>query len=149
MGSERLVGSQFELGTEHEELVLSPKTGEVVLHLAEASVGQVDKAVDAAEKAFQSWSRTTPAERSGYLLIIADAVERVAEGLAALEALNCGKPYHAVWSDEIPAVIDCYCFFAGAGRNMQGPISAASLPGQPAMIRRHSAGIVCLVATWN
>ncbi|MEN5300075.1 gamma-aminobutyraldehyde dehydrogenase [Brucella sp. TWI559] len=149
MDSEMLIGSQFELGTEHEELVLNPKTGDVVLPLAEASLGQVDKAVEAAEKAFQSWSRTTPAERSGYLLKIADAVERDAEGFAALEALNCGKPYHAVLSDEIPAVIDCYRYFAGAVRNMQGPIAAEYLAGHTSMIRRDPVGIVGSIAPWN
>jgi len=149
MDSEMLIGSQFELGTEHEELVLNPKTGDVVLHLAEASLGQADKAVEAAEKAFQSWSRTTPAERSGYLLKIADAVERDAEGFAALEALNCGKPYHAVLSDEIPAVIDCYRYFAGAVRNMQGPIAAEYLAGHTSMIRRDPVGIVGSIAPWN
>ena len=40
----------------------------------------------------QTWSRTTPAERSALLLKLADAIERDAEAFAALEALNCGKP---------------------------------------------------------
>lgn len=149
MNSEMLIGSQFELGTENEELVLNPKTGDVVLNLPEASLGQVDKAVEAAEKAFQSWSRTTPAERSGYLLKIADAVEKDAEGFAALEALNCGKPYHAVLNDEIPAVVDCYRYFAGAVRNMQGPLAAEYIPGHTSMIRRDPVGIVGSIAPWN
>ncbi|WP_421566152.1 gamma-aminobutyraldehyde dehydrogenase [Ochrobactrum sp. EDr1-4] len=149
MNSEMLIGSQFELGTENEELVLNPKNGDVVLNLPEASLGQVDKAVEAAEKAFQSWSRTTPAERSGYLLKIADAVEKDAEGFAALEALNCGKPYHAVLNDEIPAVVDCYRYFAGAVRNMQGPLAAEYIPGHTSMIRRDPVGIVGSIAPWN
>lgn len=149
MNSEMLIGSQFELGTENEELVLNPKTGDVVLNLPEASLAQVDKAVESAEKAFQSWSRTTPAERSGYLLKIADAVEKDAEGFAALEALNCGKPYHAVLNDEIPAVIDCYRYFAGAVRNMQGPLAAEYIPGHTSMIRRDPVGIVGSIAPWN
>lgn len=149
MNSEMLIGSQFELGTENEELVLNPKTGDVVLNLPEASLGQVDKAVEAAEKAFQSWLRTTPAERSGYLLKIADAVEKDAEGFAALEALNCGKPYHAVLNDEIPAVVDCYRYFAGAVRNMQGPLAAEYIPGHTSMIRRDPVGIVGSIAPWN
>ncbi|MFS2324171.1 gamma-aminobutyraldehyde dehydrogenase [Brucella sp. H1_1004] len=149
MNSEMLIGSQFELGTENEELVLNPKTGDVVLNLPEASLAQVDKAVESAEKAFQSWSRTTPAERSGYLMKIADAVEKDAEGFAALEALNCGKPYHAVLNDEIPAVIDCYRYFAGAVRNMQGPLAAEYIPGHTSMIRRDPVGIVGSIAPWN
>ncbi|MFC7066583.1 gamma-aminobutyraldehyde dehydrogenase [Brucella rhizosphaerae] len=149
MDCEMLIGSQFELGTENEELVLNPKTGDVILNLPEASLGQVDKAVEAGEKAFQIWSRTTPAERSGYLLKIADAVEKDAEGFAALEALNCGKPYHAVLNDEIPAIIDCYRYFAGAVRNMQGPVAAEYIAGHTSMIRRDPVGIIGSIAPWN
>jgi len=149
MNSEMLIGSRFELGTENEELVLNPKNGDVVLKLPEASLRQVDKAVEAAEKAFQSWSRTTPAERSGYLLKIADAVEKDAEAFAALEALNCGKPLHAVLNDEIPAVVDCYRYFAGAVRNMQGPLAAEYIAGHTSMIRRDPVGIIGSIAPWN
>ncbi|MGO8366691.1 aldehyde dehydrogenase family protein, partial [Rhizobium johnstonii] len=85
------------------------------------SLSQVDAAVDAAEKAFKNWSQTTPGERSGYLLKIADAIEKDAAGFAALEALNCGKPSNAVLNDEIPAIVDCYRFFAGAVRNLHAP----------------------------
>lgn len=68
------------------------------------------------------------------MLKIADAVEKDAEGFAALEALNCGKPYHAVLNDEMPAIIDCYRYFAGAVRNMQGPLAAEYIPGHTSMI---------------
>ena len=49
------------------------KTGETIVKLPEASPAQVDAAVDAAAKAFATWSRTTPAERSALLLKLADA----------------------------------------------------------------------------
>ena len=93
MHTQMLIGSRFEAGTETAETILNPKTGETILQLPEASAAQIDAAVDAAEKAFKSWSRTTPQQRSQYLLKIADAIEKDAEGFAALEALNCGKPY--------------------------------------------------------
>jgi len=149
MDSEMLIGSRFEMGTENEERVLNPKTADVVLNLAEASLGQVDRAVEAARKAFVLWSRTTPAERSAYLLKIADAVEKEAESFATLESLNCGKPYHAVLSDEMPAVIDCYRYFAGAIRNMQGPVAAEYVSGHTSMVRRDPIGIVGSIAPWN
>ncbi|MCG3005439.1 aldehyde dehydrogenase family protein, partial [Escherichia coli] len=79
-----------------EEHILNPKTGATIIDLAEASHSQIDAAVDAAERAFTTWSLTTPAERSGYLLRIADAIEKHADDFAALEALNCGKPINAV-----------------------------------------------------
>ena len=88
MDTAMLIGSRFEAGTEMEEAILNPKTGEKILDLPEASLGQIDAAVDAADKAFAGWSRTTPSERAAYLLKIADAIERDAEGFATLEALN-------------------------------------------------------------
>ncbi|MGN6775476.1 aldehyde dehydrogenase family protein, partial [Rhizobium sp.] len=149
MDTQMLIGSRFEAGTETEERVLNPKTGETVLNLPEASLGQIDAAVDAAEKAFMSWSQTTPSQRSAYLLKIADAIERDAEGFAALEALNCGKPINAVLNDEIPAIVDCYRFFAGAVRNLHGPVAGEYLPGHTSMIRRDPIGIVGSIAPWN
>ncbi|MBB3611018.1 gamma-aminobutyraldehyde dehydrogenase [Rhizobium sp. BK602] len=149
MDTQMLIGSRFEAGTETEEHILNPKTGETVLNLPEASLGQIDAAVDAAEKAFTSWSQTTPSQRSAYLLKIADAIEKDAEGFAALEALNCGKPINAVLNDEIPAIVDCYRFFAGAVRNLHGPVAGEYLPGHTSMIRRDPIGIVGSIAPWN
>ncbi len=149
MDTAMLIGSRFEAGTETEEHILNPKTGETVLNLPEASLGQIDAAVDAAESAFRSWSQTTPGERSGYLLRIADAIEKDAQGFATLEALNCGKPINAVLNDEIPAIVDCYRFFAGAVRNLHGPVAGEYLPGHTSMIRRDPVGIVGSIAPWN
>ncbi len=136
MDTQMLIGADFEKGTDAEENILNPKTGETVLHLPEAGLDQIERAVGAAEKAFARWSRTTPAERSGYFLKIADRVEAEAEGFAALEALNCGKPINAVLNDEIPAIVDCYRFFAGAVRCIPGNAAGEYLSGFTSMIRR-------------
>ncbi|PZM08470.1 gamma-aminobutyraldehyde dehydrogenase [Rhizobium tubonense] len=149
MDTAMLIGARFEAGTETEENILNPKTGETVLKLPEASLGQIDSAVDAAEKAFKSWAQTTPSQRSAYLLKIADAIEKDAEAFAALEALNCGKPINAVLNDEIPAIVDCYRFFAGAVRNLHGPVAGEYLPGHTSMIRRDPIGIIGSIAPWN
>jgi aminobutyraldehyde dehydrogenase len=149
MDTNMLIGSRFEAGTETEETILNPRTGEPILLLPEASTAQIDAAVAAAEKAFATWSRTTPSQRAGYLLKIADAIEKDAAGFAALEALNCGKPINAVLNDEIPAIVDCYRFFAGAVRSMQATVSGEYLPGHTSMIRRDPVGIVGSIAPWN
>ncbi|RCW78096.1 gamma-aminobutyraldehyde dehydrogenase [Phyllobacterium bourgognense] len=149
MDTKLLIGSKFEAGTEAEEHVLNPKTGAKIIDLAEAAHGQIDAAVDAAERAFSTWSRTTPAERSGYLLKIADAIEKHADDFAALEALNCGKPINAVRNDEMPAIIDCWRFFAGAVRTLTSPVAGEYLPGHTSMIRRDAIGIVGSIAPWN
>src|SRR5262245_38679026 len=148
-GTHRPIGSRSEKGTETEAPVLDPKTGGTILDLPEASEAQIEAAVAAAEKAFATWSRTTPAQRSGYLLKIADRIAAEAKEFAALEPLNCGKPINAVLNDEIPAVVDCYRFFAGSVRPMPAVGSGEYLPGPTSMILRDSIGIVASIAAWN
>jgi len=149
MDTQMLIGSRFEAGTETEEQVLDPRTGALIKAIPEASQAQIDAAVSAADTAFATWSRTTPAQRSGYLLRIAQAIEDDAEAFAALEALNCGKPINAVRNDEIPAIVDCWRFFAGAVRNMHSTVAGEYLPGHTSMIRRDPIGIVASIAPWN
>lgn len=149
MDTKMLIGSSLETGVEAEENIINPKTGETIMMLPEASMEQIDRAVNAAEHAFQSWSRTTPAERSNYLLKLADRIEAEAEEFVKLESLNCGKPINAVRDDEIPAIVDCYRFFAGAVRCMQGSLAGEYMPGHTSMIRRDPIGVVGSIAPWN
>ena len=78
MQTQMLIGGQMVAGTERDEQILNPRTGELILTLPEASLAQVEQAVAAAEKAFVGWSKTTPAQRSNYLLQIADRIEALA-----------------------------------------------------------------------
>lgn len=149
METQMLIGAHFEVGAETEEQVLDPRTGELIRAIPEASTAQIDAAVAAAGTAFITWSRMTPNQRSGYLLRIAAAIEADAEGFAALEALNCGKPINAVLNDEIPAIVDCWRFFAGAVRNMTATVAGEYLPGHTSMIRRDAIGVVASIAPWN
>ena len=149
LDTQMLIGSKFVEGTESPENVVNPKTEETIVKLPDASPAQVDAAVNAAAKAFQSWSRTTPAERSGLLLKLADAIEKDAEAFATLEALNCGKPRIRVLQDEMPGVVDCFRFFAGAARNMHGVVAGEYMAGFTSMIRRDAIGVVGSIAPWN
>ena len=144
-----LIGSAFEAGQEAAEHILNPRTGGLILELPEASTAQVDRAVTAARKAFEGWSRTTPAERSAALLTIADRIEAEADAFAQLEALNCGKPINAARNDEIPAIVDCFRYFAGAVRCMTGTVAGEYLSGHTSMIRRDPVGVVASIAPWN
>lgn len=146
---ELLIGSAFVVGAETKEKILNPKTGALLTELAEASPAQVDAAVEAASKAFTAWSRTTPAERSRLLLKLADAIESAGEEFATLEALNCGKPRIRVLEDEIPAIADCFRFFAGAARTMHGAVSGEYVANHTSMIRRDPIGVVASIAPWN
>jgi aminobutyraldehyde dehydrogenase len=147
--TELLIDGAFVAGEGEAERVLNPATGELLASLPEASVDQVNKAVSAAHRAFDGWSETTPGERSRLLLRLADAIEARGEEFARLESLNCGKPYARALGDEIPAVADCYRYFAGAARCMSGSIAGEYLAGHTSMIRRDPVGVVGSIAPWN
>ncbi|HEY2446661.1 MAG TPA: gamma-aminobutyraldehyde dehydrogenase [Rhizomicrobium sp.] len=143
------IGAEFERGKGAVERVLNPRTGAVIAEVPEASPEQVNRAVNAAANTFDAWSRTTPAERSAMLLKLADLIERDAEAYADLESLNCGKPRHLVLADEIPSIVDCFRFFAGAARTMHGPVAGEYVAGFTSMIRRDPLGIIASIAPWN
>jgi len=149
LDTQMLIGSNFEGGTEAPEEVINPKTEETIVALPDASPAQVDAAVNAAVSAFQSWSRTTPGERAALLLKLADAIDADAAAFATVEALNCGKPRIRMLEDEMPAVSDCFRFFAGAARTMHGPVAGEYLQGFTSMIRRDPIGVVGSIAPWN
>ena len=147
--TELLINQKLVKGEGTGEQILNPATGEVLCVVPEASPEQLNAAVDAASAAFGSWSQTTPAERSALLLKLADAVEQNAEQFARLESLNCGKPYARALGDEIPAIADCFRYFAGAVRCMSGPIAGEYLAGHTSMIRRDAVGVIASIAPWN
>ena len=143
------IDGAFVAGEGEAERILNPSTGELLALVPEASAEQVHKAVSAAHRAFESWSDTTPADRSKMLLKLADAIEQRAEEFARLESLNCGKPYARALGDEIPAIVDCYRYFAGAARCMSGTVTNEYLAGHTSMIRRDPLGVVGSIAPWN
>jgi aminobutyraldehyde dehydrogenase len=149
MQAEMLIGSEFVKGAGDVDPVVNPKTGAKIIDIARASQPQVDQAIAAATKAFASWSRTTPAQRAALMFKLADRIEAEAEDFAALEAQNCGKPLNAVKNDEMPAIIDCLRFFAGAARVMPASAAAEYMPGFTSMIRRDPIGVVGSITPWN
>ena len=73
--------------------VLNPATGEVIAEVPKAGEEDVDRAVAAAEAAWETWRDKTPKDRMELLLKLADVIDENAEELARLESLNVGKPW--------------------------------------------------------
>jgi len=144
-----LIGDMFVPGAGEAEVIIDPFSGAKIIDIPEASPDQVNQAVSAAVKAFAGWSRLPPSDRSRMLLRIADAIDAEADAFAALESRNTGKPRHLVLRDEIPAVSDCFRFFAGAVRTMPGLATNEFLPGHTSMLRRDPIGVVAAIAPWN
>ncbi len=128
--------------------VLSPATGEVIAEVPKAGAEDVDRAVAAAETAWETWRGKTPKDRMELLLRLADVIDENAEELARLESLNVGKPWW-VAVDEPGIMSDNLRFFAGAARNLEGKAAAEYVDGYTSMIRREPLGIVAGIAPWN
>jgi betaine-aldehyde dehydrogenase/aminobutyraldehyde dehydrogenase len=128
--------------------VLNPATGEVIAEVPRSTAEDVDRAVEAAKKAWAEWQSKTPKDRMALLLALADVVDEHAEELARLESLNVGKPWW-VAKDEPPAISDNLRFFAGAARNLEGKSAAEYVEGYTSIIRREPLGIVAGICPWN
>src|SRR5215210_6444569 len=131
------------------EPVLNPATAEQIAEAPLSTEQDVNRAVEAAKRAFGSWGVTTPAERALALLKLADRIEAQADELADLEAANAGKPRQAFLDDEVPPMADQLRFFAGAARNMEGKAAGEYLEGYTSMIRREPIGVVGQITPWN
>ncbi|TDF78438.1 gamma-aminobutyraldehyde dehydrogenase [Pseudomonas sp. H9] len=149
MQTRLLINGQLVAGEGDALAVLNPALGNVLVEVKEASESQVDAAVRAADQAFDSWSQTTPKDRSLLLLKLADSIEAHGEELARLESDNCGKPFAAALNDEIPAIADVFRFFAGATRCLGSSAAGEYLHGHTSMIRRDPLGVVASIAPWN
>ena len=101
------------------DTILDPSTGEAIGEVSSSSAEDIDAAVRAAGRAFESWSDKTPRERSELLHRVADAVAANIEELSRLECRNVGKPVSMI-DFEMDLTIDNWRFFASAGRFMEG-----------------------------
>jgi betaine-aldehyde dehydrogenase len=129
--------------------LLSPVTGLPFAEMPISNGADIDAAVQSAARAFESWRRTTPSERSGYLLKIADAIEARAEEIVAIESENCGKVITVTMSEEVPPMVDQIRFFAGAARVLEGRGAAEYMEGHTSYIRREPIGVCGAVTPWN
>jgi 1-pyrroline dehydrogenase len=128
--------------------VVNPANDQVVAQVPKSGAEDVDRAANAAATAFESWSQTTPQERSLTLLKLADSIEARAEELGRIESRNTGKPAPLA-IDEMAVVVDLFRFFAGACRQMEGKAVQEYLAGHTSMIRRDPVGVVASIAPWN
>src|SRR5438128_618845 len=127
---------------------IEPATGKPYSQVADSDARDVDLAVAAAEKAFSEWSRKSAADRSKFLLRIADLIERDLEKLARAESIDTGKPISLARSLDIPRAASNFRFFATAIVHAESEAQITAnvafnyTLGQP-------RGIVGLISPWN
>ncbi len=129
---------------------VNPATGEEICRVAEADAADVDKAVQAAREAFEKgpWRKMAAAERGKLLYKLADLIEKNADELARLEALDNGKPYHVARTADLPLTIGCYRYYAGWADKIQG--KTIPVAGNYFCYTRHEpVGVVGQIIPWN
>ncbi len=128
----------------------NPATEDVIAHVAEGDRDDIDMAVAAARKAFESksWRKMDARDRGRLIYKLADLIERDIEQLAALETLDNGKPISESLNGDIPLVIDCLRYYAGWADKLQGsvvPIRGNNL----CYIKREPVGVAGQIIPWN
>lgn len=132
--------------------LVNPSNGEVFAQEALGGAAEVDHAVQAARRAFDSgpWSRLRPSERARLLLKLADAVEQHGDELAQLETLNTGKPLRIARAFDVGHSAECLRYNAGWATKLNGETRNVSLHGDwHAYTLREPLGVVGLIVPWN
>lgn len=130
---------------------LNPANGEILAHVYEGGEEDIRLAVDAAQKAFRRgmWARISPAQRGRLLWKLADLIEKHAEELALLEALDNGKPIRYARSIDVPQAAEHFRYFAGWVTKLEGQTIPVSVPGMLTYTLREPIGVVGQIIPWN
>ena len=131
----------------------NPATGEVLARVAEGDKVDIDLAVKAARKAFESgpWPAMSPSDRGRLLWKLAELVDRHNEELAELETLDNGKPVSFSRIVDVPTASDAFRYYAGWATKVEGSTIPISTPGTKylAFTVREPVGVAGLIIPWN
>ncbi|WP_460775319.1 acetaldehyde dehydrogenase ExaC [Microbacterium sp. GXF7504] len=127
---------------------ITPVTGKPFCEVGRGTAEDVDRAVEVAWQAFESWKRTTPAERAVILNKIADRIEQNLEKIAVAETWENGKPVRETLAADIPLAVDHFRYFAGVLRAQEGTLS--QLDENTVAYHFHEPlGVVGQIIPWN
>lgn len=127
---------------------LNPHDNTPIADVAMAGPADIDRAVQAAQRAFPAWARMAAADRGRILLKLADLIEAHADELARLESLDTGHPLRDSRNLDVPRTAACYRYFGGMADKFQGdvvPVEAGFLN----YLLREPVGVVGQVVPWN
>ncbi|MHA7682736.1 aldehyde dehydrogenase [Cupriavidus sp. PET2-C1] len=129
---------------------INPATGKVLARVAACGAQDVDRAVAAARKAFQSgvWSDMPRSARKATLLRLSHLIDTHREELALLETLDMGKPIAETLHYDIPEAGRTYAWYAEAIDKIYDEIAPTG-PDVLATITREPLGVVAAVVPWN
>lgn len=127
---------------------INPANDKPLAEFIDASNGDVDDAIAAAQKAFESWRKTSVYERSAILNKIADLIEANKDKLALMETLDNGKPIRETSSVDIPFSIQHFRYFAGVILAKEGSVNVID-ENTISIVTREPLGVVGQIIPWN
>ena len=129
---------------------IDPATGEVLARVAEGDRADIDLAVKAARRAFESgpWAKMSASERGRVIWKIADLLEEHTEEFAELETLDNGKPISVSRVADVPLAVDLFRYMAGWATKIEGSTMPVAGPFF-AYTRREPIGVVGQIIPWN
>jgi len=128
---------------------LNPENNEVWATVPEANKDDVDKAVKAAQRAFETtWGNLHPTERAKYLRAIADQLRNNAEHLGRIETIDTGKLYRET-KTQANYIAEYYDYFAGLADKIEGTVVPIDKPDMQVTTVRIPIGVVAAIIPWN
>ncbi|MDA9223137.1 aldehyde dehydrogenase [Candidatus Pelagibacter sp.] len=128
---------------------LNPENNEVWATVPEANAKDVDKAVKAAQKAFDnSWSNLHPRDRAKYLRSLAKLLRENAEHLGTIETIDTGKIFRET-KTQANYIAEYYDYFAGLADKVEGTVVPIDKPDMQVTTTRIPIGVVAAIIPWN
>ena len=128
---------------------LNPETNEVWATVPEANEEDVNKAVQAAQKAFDgSWSKLHPKERAKFLRNLGDQLRKNAEHLGKIETIDTGKLYKEIKSQAV-YIAEYYDYYAGLADKVEGTVVPIDKPDMQVTTTRMPIGVIAAIIPWN
>ena len=128
---------------------VNPATGETLATAPLATEREVDLAVGAAARAFETWRTTPPTQRARLLFKLADLVEANKEEFAQIEVLDNGKPLWEAQLVDVALTIELLRYYAGWTTKITGDVMPNSIPGMLTISKREPVGVVAAITPWN
>ncbi|MET0799914.1 MAG: aldehyde dehydrogenase family protein [Actinomycetota bacterium] len=128
---------------------VNPATGATLADAPLATEHEVDAAVTAAARAFDTWRFTPATQRAKLVWTLADLLESTKDEFATIEVLDNGKPMWEAEAVDIALTIDLLRYYAGWTTKIDGKVLPNSIPGMFTVAKREPVGVVAAITPWN
>ena len=147
---ELYIAGEWTQGTgDHHHALISPVTGEHVADVPLASAADIDRAVIAARKAQDEYRHWSPFERADLCSRIAAAIEPAVAGIARIQTLEQGKPYHAESLADIAEANQYFLNAAEDAKRLGGEVIPTTDRNKRMFTFRRPVGVWAAITPWN